>query len=129
MVTGGVVTLPAAASLIMVGLRYTCDLETLNLELADGLGTIQGKRKKLTALTTRMFKTRGLAAGPTFSETYELKLPVEAYAIPQALLTGDQRIVMSPSYNIEGRICIRQSYPLPATVLAVIPEIELGDGR
>ena len=128
-VTGGVVTLPSAASLITVGLRYTCDLETLNLELADGLGTIQGKRKKLTALTTRMFKTRGLAAGPTFSEVYELKLPVEAYAIPQALLTGDQRIVMSPSYNIEGRICIRQSYPLPATVLAVIPEIELGDGR
>lgn len=128
-VTGGVVTLPAAASLITVGLRYICDLETLNLELSEGLGTIQGKRKKITALTVRMDKTRGLAAGPTFGELYEIKLGVEGYDIPQALVTGDQRIVLSPSYNIEGRIAIRQEYPLPASVLAVIPEIELGDGR
>ena len=128
-VTGGAVTLPSAASLITVGLHYTCDLETLNLELPEGLGTIQGKRKKLTALTIRMDKTRGLQAGPTFDSQFALKLPVDMYAVPQGLSTGDQRIILSPSYNIEGRICITQSYPLPATVLAVIPEIELGDGK
>lgn len=128
-VSAGAVTLPAAASIITVGLRFTSQLETLNLELNEGLGTIQGKRKKTTALTIRMDKTRGLAAGPTFDATYELKSQILTYGVAQALVTGDERLILSPIYNIEGRICIQQNYPLPATVLAVIPEIELGDGR
>ena len=43
------------------------------------------------------------------------------------LYTGDQRTIIPPSYNLEGSICIQQNYPLPITVLAVVPEILIGD--
>ncbi len=128
-VTSGSVTLPAPASIITVGLKFSAQLETLNLELNESGGTIQGKRKKITALTVRMDKTRGLAAGPTFETVYDMKSLILEYDTAQQLVSGDERIILSPEYNIEGRICILQDYPLPATILAVIPEIELGDGR
>lgn len=128
-VSDGAVTLPVAASLIVVGLAYDAQLETLNLDTQAGAGgSIQGKRKKIAATTVRVDNTRGIAVGPTFDTLYDFKEtipPVIGQAKP--LYTGDQRINMSPQWNVEGRVCIQLNYPMPCTVLAVIPEVELGD--
>jgi hypothetical protein len=43
------------------------------------------------------------------------------------LVTGDMRLIIDPSYNVHGQICIRQDNPLPVTVLGVIPEVVVGD--
>jgi hypothetical protein len=48
---------------------------------------------------------------------------------PIELETGDQRMVMPPLWQTQGVICIQQDYPLPATVLGIIPEIVVGDTK
>ena len=39
----------------------------------------------------------------------------------------DQRILMGGGWDTDGQVCIQQSNPLPMTILAVIPEITVGD--
>lgn len=127
-VVDGAITLSQACSKIIVGLPFQAQLQTLDLD--TGEPTIQGKRKKISALTVRVTDARGLAMGSTFDTLKEYKQRrYEAMGTAIPLQTGDQRIVMDPSWNVEGRMCIEQNYPLPATVLGVIPEVVIGDTK
>ena len=129
-VSNGMVTLDRAYSAITIGLPYTCQLQSLYLDVQSPDGTIQSKRKTVPAVTVRMQDSRGLKAGPTFSNLVEIKeRTTERMGEPIALFTGDQRIVLPASYNVPGQICIQQDYPLPSTVLALIPEVVVGDTR
>ena len=125
-VSGGTVTLAHAASAITVGLAYTADLQTLNLE--TGASTAQGKRKKVTAVTLRLQNSRGLQIGYDSDSLVEIKeRTTQPYGQPIPLITGDERLLIPPSWNIEGSVWIRQGNPLPCSVLAVIPEVRVGD--
>ena len=42
------------------------------------------------------------------------------------LVTGDEKVLIDPSWNTQGRVFVRQSNPLPATVVAIIPRLEAG---
>jgi hypothetical protein len=46
---------------------------------------------------------------------------------PTQLLTGDKHITLKPAWKSNGRMLMRQPYPLPMTILAVIPDIYPGD--
>ncbi len=119
-VSGGAVTLPTAASRVHVGLPYTCDLETLDMEL-DATRTVQGKRKKVATLMIRVLDTRGLWAGPTSDMLIEMMQGLTE------LTTGDLEMTVKPNWNTNGRIFIRQPVPLPASVLGVTPDLIFGD--
>lgn len=118
-VTNGQITLPVAASKVVVGLKFTAQLQTLRLDVGDP--TIQGKRKKINAVTVRQELTTGLKAGVTFDDLLDLKYD------DGELYTGDTRMVAPSLYSTDGQTCIQQDKPFPATVLGVIPEISLGD--
>jgi hypothetical protein len=45
------------------------------------------------------------------------------------LVTADARTIIDPSWDVPGQYCIRQPFPLPVTILGVIPEIEIGDTK
>lgn len=126
-VSSGSVTLDVAASSIVVGLAYQGQIQTLNLDVGEP--TIQGRRKLIPAVTLWLDCTRGLKVGNDFShldEIPDLQVPFDA---PQTLFTGQARIPIPPDWNREGQICIQQDYPLPATVLGVIPEVVVGDDQ
>src|SRR5690606_11412900 len=57
-VEDGAVTLPFEASRVHIGLKYVADIETLNIEAPSG--TIQGRMKKISDVTVRFEKSRGL---------------------------------------------------------------------
>lgn len=125
-VSAGRVTLNHPASRIIIGLPYQAQFQSLRLD--TGEPTIQGKRKKISAVTMRVDKSRGLAVGTTFDTAAEIKERVsQPYGHPIAVITGDERITMDPSWNEEGQVCAIQVYPLPATILGIIPEIVIGD--
>ena len=127
-VTGGEITLPFEAAVVHVGLPYTADLETLRLEFDAGQGTMQGRKKQISKLTLRLENTRGLVAGPDADNLTELKWRQgEDYNAPTDLFTGDKDLNISPRWNTVGRIFIRQTYPLPVTVLGVIPEVVVSE--
>jgi hypothetical protein len=51
----------------------------------------------------------------------------ELYGYPIQPFTGDQQLPLDSTFDAQGRLCWRQDYPLPATVLGVIPEVVVGD--
>lgn len=122
----GSITIPTPASKVTVGIPYTAQLQTMYLD--TGEPTIQGKRKKVNALTLRLKESRGLSAGRTFSTLVSIRETAPPILAPATgLLTLDERVVMDPLWDVPGQICIQQTNPFPATVLGVILEISLGD--
>ena len=127
-VTNGAITLTDKASRIHVGLKYISDVETLNIEAQASrtVPTIQGISKKIPKVVIRFERSRGLLIGPDSANLIEMKQrEYEDIGDPIALLTGDKEIILLPSWNTNGRLLLRQSYPLPMTILAVIPDVVL----
>lgn len=124
-VTDGTITLPRASGRVVAGLPFTCDLETLNIEA--GHPTLQGRQKVINEVTLRVKDTRGLSAGPTSDRLVDIKERTsEQPGYPTMLTTGDERVLVDPSWNTQGRVFVRQANPLPATVVAIIPRLEAG---
>lgn len=124
-VLDGRVTLERAASRALVGLPYDCDVETLNVDA--GQPTLQGRRKRVGTVTLRLLDSRGLLAGPDPDALTEMKeRATEALGEPIALYTGDREILIEPRWNDGGRVYLRATPGLPATVLAIIPRIDAG---
>mgnify|MGYP001478605249 CR=1 FL=1 len=146
-VVDGCVTLDTPASVVIVGLGFTCQLQTMRLE--PGGETMQGRRKTIPTLVLRTKDTRGLTAGSNWTDMVEVKereyedfgqpitfqdgggqMPALYDGAPRAFvpLSYPDRLTHLPSdYQEEGQVCIQQSWPLPATVLAVIPFLNAGD--
>ena len=127
-VIAGQITLSQPATKVIAGLGFVGQLQTMPLDVQGG-ETVQGKRKKIAALTVRTTNTRGLKAGRAFNTLIPIKELNPNVQIGQAipLITGDERIVMDALWDVPGQICLQQDNPLPATVLGVIPEIVVGD--
>ena len=125
-VANGQITVPRASGRILAGLPYTCDLETLNVESQP---TLQGRRKRVQEVTLRVKDSRGLAVGPTDRPRWSTSRngSTRTSAIPTLLVTGDEQVLIDPSWNSNGRVFVRQAYPLPATVVAIIPRLEVGE--
>lgn len=122
----GTVTLDRGASRVHAGLRYISDLETLDIEAPEG--TIQGKMIGLSSIKVRFAKSRGLLVGPDKDNLIEMKQrKFEALGEPTDLVTGDINISVPSAFDTKGRMLLRQKDPLPMTILAVIPELEIED--
>jgi hypothetical protein len=123
-VTNGAVTLPNAAEKVHVGLSYNCDFQTLEVSFQSDV--IQSRKKQVARVALRVLETRGLSVGKDVNSLYEFRerTPGMGYGnIPN--LTAEQRIQIEPQWSDYGQMYIRQAYPLPATVLAIIPELEV----
>jgi hypothetical protein len=128
-VQNGMITLPQPASKVLVGLGFQAQLQTMYLDLGQEANTIQGKRKKVGALTVRCKDSRGLKAGRTFQHLVPIKEMNRTtnMGLPSPLITADERIIMDPLWDVPGQICLQVDDPLPSTVLGVIPEVVIGD--
>lgn len=136
------IILPAAASSIVVGLPYTCQLQSSYLE-PPGQATVQGKRKSIPNVVVRVEASRGLAVGtnqpdsstePNFANVpWERLIPIKepsnyitaGSAVP--LLTVDHYINVPADWSTAGQVAIQQDFPLPANILAIISNYEIGD--
>lgn len=131
MSAAGGFALGTAASKVTVGLPYTPQLKTLQLDLGEP--TVQGKRKKISAVTLRCQETLGLKIGSAFTTLVPMKDLVVGNVgsatneVVAGLITGDARTIIDPTYTVPGQYCVEQPYPFPASILGVIPEITVGD--
>lgn len=122
-VEDGAITLPRKGARVHVGLEYITDIETLNVEAPNARGTMQGKLQKVNYVIVRTLKTRGLLVGPNKTQLVEMKQrEFERMGEPTRLMTDDKKITLDPKWNSNGRVFIRQRYPLPMTILAIIPD-------
>ncbi|EPY03488.1 phage protein [Magnetospirillum fulvum] len=126
-VSGGKVTLPRPYSKVHVGLPYQCDLETLDIDVGmTQTGTVQARRKTVARVTLRLWQSREFKAGPSADKLTATKINITAYSAPVGLYSGDKELILQPAWNSNGRVLIRQDAPVPLTVLAIMPDIEIG---
>ena len=121
-VSGGRVTLDRSASKVHIGYGYTSTIETLRLEAGADDGIAQGKIKRIHGVTARFFKTVGAELGPDLNNLDRLPFRDSSMAMNQAvpLFTGDKEIYFPSGYETDARVIVRQSQPLPMTVLAIM---------
>lgn len=127
-VTGGAITLDNPASTVQVGLPIEADVETLPVALLalDGAAGI-GKPKNVNKVWLRVNRSSGIFAGPSFDNLIEVKeRTTEAYGAPPALKTGEVSVAVSPSWGSDGALSVRQSDPLPLTIVSVAMEVATG---
>lgn len=125
-VVAGSITLPHSASVVHVGLGYTSEIKTLDLDVAQ-IRQPANSRRRVVEIVVKVERSRGLWAGPDADHMTEVKQrDFEPYGDPIALFTGDLKMSIPPSWGRSGSIVLQQRDPLPLTVLAVIPEVESG---
>jgi hypothetical protein len=131
---GGSVTLPFAAGKVTLGLSFFPQLQTLPLDLGEP--TVQGKRKKITAVTVRVADTLGISVGTGYagdSSVVPMKdfvvgnLNIPSNTVVTDLVNGDGRVILNQAWQEAGNYYVVQLNPYPATILGVMPEVVVGD--
>jgi hypothetical protein len=143
-VTNNSVTLPVAASNIVVGLPYTCQMQTMYLDVPSQV-TVQNRRKLISSVGIRCVETRGIQLGadqpdastqPNYAtipwtqmnEVKERTMSIDAgTAVP--LFTGDYFKNIASGWDVKGQVAVQQIYPLPANILSVISYTTIGDDK
>ena len=125
-VSSGSVTLERAASVVHVGLEYNSDLQSLPLALqVEAFG--QGRVKNLNHVWLRVLESSGIFAGPSADKLVEAKQrTTEPYGSPPNLKTEDIKIMLTPTWQDNGQLFVRQTDPLPLTVVGLTLEVSIG---
>jgi hypothetical protein len=123
-VTGGQVTLDRPYSVVHVGLPITSDIETLPLETIQS-ETLTDKRKRVNRVTLLLEASRGGFVGPDSTSTMKLREVKQrtGYSTggPVPLVTGQEEVNIGTDWSQTGGVFVRQSDPLPMTILAIVP--------
>lgn len=118
-------TMDCTASHIIAGLPYTMTLELPDVEMQSQQGSIQGRFKKISAVTLRLKESLGGMAGVDENYMDQIKYD-ELFAQKIVLYSGDKHVGMpNPGADKDGRVLIKSSDPYPFNLAAVIREVEL----
>jgi|TARA_R100001460_G_scaffold2057_3_gene7012 hypothetical protein len=128
-VSSGSIATDRATTKAQVGLGYTSTLRTVRLESGSASGTAQGKIKKIHSVIVRFFRTVGASVGTSTENTDTIPFrdssdPTDT-AVP--LFTGDKTIEAQPSWDTEGSIVVKQTQPLPMTIVGIYPRVVVQD--
>jgi len=127
-VAGGSVTLPggATATKMHVGLPFSAEAHTLELDVGGRDGSLMGRRKKVAAVILSLYETdtTGLEISSLQRGAWEsVKLPsVAPLASGEAnLFTGNVKVPIDDSWEGMGQVRIRHTHPTPCTIRAMTP--------
>lgn len=128
-VSGGAITLARSASVVQIGLPYTAKLATMRLNAGAADGTAQGKTKRINRVVVRLLDTLGGLLGPSETQTDELIFRTGSDAMDSAppIFTGDKELAWSGGYEKDAIIWFVHDSPLPATVVAIMPQVTTQD--
>lgn len=124
-VTSGAVTLAHAASVVHIGLPYTSDLETLEVNVSGN--NLLDRAKLITSVGLLVEDTASVWVGPDEDHLYEHKgRTVTNYGDAVNLMTGLVEVPTAATWSKQGRVFVRNSDPLPSSILAIIPDVTTG---
>lgn len=119
----GNATLGRPAVKITVGLPYVSEIETLDPETPQIVLT--GKRKRVTNVVLQVQESRGFEVGTDENHLFPWRQAIGNVDTID-LYTGPVDVPVAGDYENTGRVIVRQTSPLPLTVLAIIPNLEVG---
>jgi len=125
-VVDGRVSLGGFYAVVHGGLGYLSDFETLDLDVAGA--QIRGNQKKVDSIQLIVKNSRGINAGANVNDlnAYAPDFRSPEVDDPLGLVSGPIEMRIGSTWNQEGRFFVRQSDPLPLTILAAIPSGEIG---
>ncbi|MBE9515963.1 MAG: hypothetical protein IME93_03180 [Proteobacteria bacterium] len=118
-VTNGAITLTIAGGEIEVGLHYESEVTPMRPEIEAFGNTQQGKAKRWNKVTVRLLNSLGLEINGDqlpfrkTSDNMDTAVPV---------FTGDKQVSNS-GFDTDGYVTIKQTQPLPMTILLITGEI------
>ena len=129
-VSSGAITLDRSAKDVKIGLAFTSLLQTMRIDAGSQDGTSQGKTKRIYDITVRMFETIGVEVGPDLSEMERIPFRTSANLMDEGIppFTGDKEVEFRGNYETDGFIFVRQTQPLPFTILSLYPRLVTNDG-
>ena len=124
LVENGRIKLSNKASVISVGLPYTFELETLNVEGENTHGLL----KIINRISVKIENSREdfVIVGNDGSE-YQNPRSLDSINDSSLLLSNNNDNTVSCFYTEEATIHIKQPYPLPLTVLSLSAEVQLAN--
>jgi hypothetical protein len=129
-VSGGSITLARSSTKVKVGLKYTSLLQTMRIDAGSQNGTSQAKTKRIYNITVRLYESVGVEVGSDLNNMEAIPFRSSANPMDQAIpvFTGDKEVEFRGNYETDGFIYVRQTQPLPLTVLSLYPELITNDG-
>lgn len=120
-VSSGAITLTNATTKCHVGLPFTAELESVNVEPKSQYGTTQGKRGRIDKVIFRLFETVGLKAGPASSSVdvvpFRTTTSTMSATDPK---TGDYTFLMPATYTTENKLYVKSDTAQACTISAIM---------
>lgn len=127
-VSKGKISLGNTYSKVHVGLPIDGEIRTMPLEFQGQDGTWLGRKKRVSEVVLLFKDSRGGAYGVKPEKLDEIKWrSTENWDMPIELKTGKYKLVIPDAgWSETQQIIIKQTDPLPMTVLAMVPVITPG---
>jgi hypothetical protein len=117
---GGTVTLDYSATTVTYGLPFIAELQTLPATMQiDGFG--QGRTKNIGRAWLRLYESYGFQIGPN-----ENALTVGPNPAVGTLQSVEVPVMVTPSWQADGQVLIRQTNPVPLTIVGMTLEVSMG---
>jgi hypothetical protein len=128
-ITNGTATLERTGTIVTLGYFFESDGNTMPVEGGAADGTAQGKTKRIHRVGFWLLDTLGLQFGPDEDNLTEIVVRQwgDAFGAATPLFTGVTRERFESDYDRLGQIYWRADGPFPATVLAVMPQLNTAD--
>ena len=120
-VSSGSITLTNSTTKCHVGLPFTAELESVNVEPKSQYGTTQGKRGRIDKAIFRLFETVGLKAGPSSSSVDVVPFRTTTSTMSAtAPKTGDYTFLMPATYTTENKLYVKSDTAQACTISAIM---------
>ena len=128
-VSNGSITLDRSSTNVKVGLCYSSILQTMRLDAGSQNGTSQGKTKRIYEITIRLYESVGVEVGESLDNMERIPFRTSSDPMDQGIppFTGDKAVEFRGNYDTDGFIFVRQTQPLPLTILSLYPELQTND--
>jgi hypothetical protein len=126
-VSSGAVTLDRYVAKAHAGLPYTSTLRTLRVDAGSALGSAQGKLKRISEVTVRLYRSVGLSIGDDSLDVLPFRSSADEMNESLPLYTGDKEIEFRGGFDSDGQIIVKQTQPLPQTILGVFATLTTFD--
>ena len=128
-VSSGSITLDRSATNVKIGLAYKSILQTMRLDAGSQNGTSQAKTKRIYEITIRLYESVGVEVGESLSNMERIPFRTSSDPMDEGIpvFTGDKTVEFRGNYDTDGFIFVRQTQPLPLTILSLYPDLQTND--
>jgi hypothetical protein len=111
---------------VLIGAGYTQELETMELEGGSYFGSSFANKNRMGEGVLRLYKSSGFEVGSSSAQSREISFRKPSHNIGEGvpLYTGEHTVKLDHKWSDATKFYVRQSKPLPLTLLGITAKIE-----